>query len=116
MAKAAVAIAMAGALAGAALGHSPWAAAALTVDQVFNQREVYGPSFFTGAGADVIVFGAIEVVPNGAASRTGTFEQNGAQGAMQFNPVSGNQANLNPSYPLAAISAQIFRYRAIPPA
>ena len=94
MAKAAFRIAMVGVLAGATSAHAPWVAAALTVDQVFNQREVYGPSSFTGPGADLIVFGAIEVVPNGSAGTTGTFEQDNTttgstvQGMMQFTPFS----------------------------
>ena len=74
--------------------YGPGAAAALTVDQVFNQREVYGPSSFGGPGADLIVFGAIDVLPNGDGGTTGTFEQLNTstnalvQGAMQFTPFS----------------------------
>lgn len=86
--------ALSGVLATLFAGHAPWAGAVLTVDQVFNQREMWGPSSLYGPARDLIVFGAIEVQPNGNSGTSGTFEQLNTttgtlfQGPMQFTPFS----------------------------
>jgi hypothetical protein len=70
------------------------ALADLTVDQVFNQRELRGPSSLYGPASDWIVFGAIDVLPNGDAGTTGVFEQLNTTtntlvtGPMVFTPFS----------------------------
>ncbi len=55
--------------------HCSSAFSALSVDGIFNQREVRGPSSLYGPGSDAIVAGAIDVVPNGAGGTTGSVEQ-----------------------------------------
>jgi hypothetical protein len=74
--------------------HLTAASADLTVDGVFNQREVRGPSSLYGAGSDSIAYGATDVVPNGDGGTSGVFEQFNTttnqlvSGAMVFTPFS----------------------------